>query len=265
MSAQFFMTLLMTIWPWPEGKSISSYYNDYNGVRSTMRYQIPCSPSFHVTFARNIFLSTNRRNRIYAMNNSDPNVPPKKVVAMAWTPSLEHIRRRGGSIVILNRGAHYVPDAALLFQLSTTFTYLQQYHNDSLIIYRDTPRGHPNYKKYQRSAPLKRELLPSDYTPVQWNEYTYSQFEHQNDLVRHLIASKYPEIIFMGVARATNLRRDSHLDALHYCLPGPVDHWVQSLFDVLAIADDEYPRLAPVPRAKSATSALKKTTRAVGL
>ena len=27
------------------------------------------------------------------------------------------------------------------------------------------------------------------------------------------------------------------LDALHYCIPGPIDHWVKSLFDILTITN----------------------------
>jgi hypothetical protein len=62
--------------------------------------------------------------------------------------------------------------------------------------------------------------------------------------VRRLIEAKFPEILFMSVANSRSLRWDSHSDPLHYCIPGPIDHWAQKLIDVLLVAD-EYPELLP--------------------
>lgn len=44
----------------------------------------------------------------------------------------------------------------------------------------------------------------------------------------------------------TFLRADSHMggngpDCLHYCLPGPTDHWVRLLYNILLVATTEDP------------------------
>ena len=214
MSAQFFMTFLLAIWPWPTGQSISNYYSiSHLNFQSTQTFHIPCSSPFHVSFVRNIYLSINRNDKIYNVNRAELNLPPKKVVAMSWVRVLErnHARRRN-NIIVLNRGAHYTSDHILLTELQDTFMYLQQHHNDSLIIYRDTAKGHPEVKKHQQNQPPITEELPSSaYDEIEWNTYNYSQFNHQNSLVRNLIVQKFPHIVYMNIAKATNLRRDSHV------------------------------------------------------
>ena len=81
MSAQFFMTFLLIIWPWPEGKSMYDYYKlPRSDFKSTQTYSIPCSIPFNVSFVRNIYLSLNRNDSVYMLNRSELNMPPKKVV-----------------------------------------------------------------------------------------------------------------------------------------------------------------------------------------
>ena len=81
MSAQFFMTFLLIIWPWPEGKSFYDYYKfPRSNFKSYSTYRIPCLLPFKVSFVRNIYLSFNRNDRIYMLNRSELNMPPKKVV-----------------------------------------------------------------------------------------------------------------------------------------------------------------------------------------
>ena len=65
-------------------------------------------------------------------------------MAYSWIQTLEqnHTLSRN-NIFVLNRGAHYTLDHTLLSELTQTFTYLTTHYNDSLIIYRDTAKGHP--------------------------------------------------------------------------------------------------------------------------
>jgi len=69
-------------------------------------------------------------------------------MAYSWIQTLEenHAHSRNRSIFVLNRGAHYTLDHILLSELTQTFTYISNHYNDSLIIYRDTAKGHPRSK-----------------------------------------------------------------------------------------------------------------------
>ena len=228
MSAQFFMTFLLNIWPWPQGKSLHEYRRIPRSIfKSTQTFNIPCSIPFNVSFVRNIYLSLNRYDTIYTLNRTELNLPSKKFIAFSWIQTLEqnHALRRN-NIFVLNRGAHYTLDHILVSELTETFTYLQQHHQGSLVIYRDTAKGHPRVKKHRQDTPPLMEELPySDYDEVEWNTYNYSQFTHQNLLVRNLIMDKFPHIMYMNIAKATDLRRDSHVSTtvltivpIQYCL-----------------------------------------------
>jgi hypothetical protein len=71
----------------------------------------------------------------------------------------------------------------------------------------------------------------------------------------------------MDVAPATALRHDSHphfkykhrerQDCLHYCLPGPIDHWVAKLVDTLTVCE-AYRRKNTKPTKKPTTTSKRK-------
>jgi hypothetical protein len=74
--------------------------------------------------------------------------------------------------------------------------------------------------------------------------YRWGEIERQNGLIRQLIATEFPTVIYWDVATATALRPDLHAkpvgnkDCLHYqaCLPSAVDNWVRGLQNVLQLA-----------------------------
>ena len=46
----------------------------------------------------------------------------------------------------------------------------------------------------------------------------------------------YPHVLYLNVASLSSLRSDSHCnvdDCLHYCVPGPIDAWVEMLHRAL--------------------------------
>jgi hypothetical protein len=132
--------------------------------------------------------------------------------------------------------------------LTATLNYLQEKHRDALIVYRDTPTGHIKSSAFERSTPLSIEafqrLTRECSNDSLYRQYHYGSLDGQNGLVRRLVEKRFPEILFMSVANSTNLRWDSHADPLHYCIPGPIDHWAQKLIDVLLVAD-AFPELLP--------------------
>ena len=251
------------VWPWEGGMSIKEFYHKWGkGKDKTMwdniaqmtkiligeeahnvpGFYVPCpegGPSnnhFRLSFIRNYYLRLNRKDE-----SDEPNWEMIK-------PFIPYIETHRGAVLVLNRGAHYKPDDDYVNGLTATFDYLRNKHRDALVIYRDTPHGHLDIHRYQRSIPLSpaasQVLKEEQRNEPKYQLYKYNEFPAQNNLARQLIAEKFPEILFMSVANSTNLRWDSHADPIHYCIPGPIDHWVQKLIDVLLVAD-RYPDLLP--------------------
>lgn len=248
------------IWPWIDGMSIKEYYHKTgHGKDMTMfddvahmkkilmgtvenyvpGFYVPCDSGgnythFRLSFIRNYYLGLNRKDVSFEREMIKPFIP--------------FLERHRGSVVLLNRGAHFKPNDETLKKLTELFTYLRQKHADALVIFRDTPAGHLDHSKYQQSIPFTPKdaqvVRSKQTTNPLYKQYKYGSFNLQNDLVRQLIQKTFPEIIFMDVSNSTNLRFDSHTDPVHYCIPGPIDHWVQKLTDVLLVAN-AYPGLLP--------------------
>eukprot|EP00667_Euglena_gracilis_P015255 EG_transcript_15847 len=142
----------------------------------------------------------------------------------------------GISTVVLNRGTHYTPDQVFLPQVEKVFRALREARPDILIVYRNTPAGHPNC--WQGSGvhgpPTPRPY--ESWTEHQADLYHWRALLTQNQLVESLIRRSFPGILYWDVEQATAYRQDSHTqpnDCLHYCIPGPIDHWVESFGQLL--------------------------------
>ena len=137
--------------------------------------------------------------------------------------------------LLLNRGAHYVDDDTLLKELELTLSAVSKARPDVLVFYRSTPAGHSDCGLHQHDIPLKLgENFKQDTSIYHWG-----QFKQQNFLTRSLILTSFQKILYIDVASLTDLRRDSHIgahDCLHYCIPGPVDTWVELFGGALHLA-----------------------------
>ena len=106
-----------------------------------------------------------------------------------------------------------------------------------LIIWRNTPAGHPNCSGV--NAPLRTR--PMGVVGKKWEKYA-----EQNEVMRG-VAREFG-VVYMDVDTPTSYRADGHhllpdgtYDCHHYCAPGPIDHWVSLLHNVLL--DSEKGRL----------------------
>jgi len=135
-------------------------------------------------------------------------------------------------LLIYNRGAHYVSDDILLYELNNTLSFLQHHYPDISIIYRSTSPGHVNFQDLRYSRPLS-----SKHQYVSTSVHNWDQFEHQNELTRLFLNLYYRNIIYLDIYPSTMLRGDGHntIDGLHYCIPGPIDQWVVFLYNTLNI------------------------------
>lgn len=137
----------------------------------------------------------------------------------AWGEDLVEFE---ASVVVLNRGAHFVRNTRFSAELEATTKLVREKVPNALIIFRATAAGHPNCAEH--TAPLD-EPMSLEGAPDNWQI-----FEKQNKLARHAV-----ELVggmFVDVQPMTALRPDWHVlghnkDCRHHCQPGPVDDWVK--------------------------------------
>ena len=144
------------------------------------------------------------------------------------------------TVLVLNKGAHFVAEDDYCKTLKITFdAILAQHHqlisNKSLlVVFRDTHFALHEYVLNFNRAPLKYGNYTENYTAKEL-EYGWDRFDNENHLARRLISDEYPWVTYMNISGSTKLRLDSRHDFLHYCIPGPIDHWVQKLIETIKI------------------------------
>mmetsp|Transcript_37560 Transcript_37560/g.83959 ORF Transcript_37560/g.83959 Transcript_37560/m.83959 type:complete len:459 (-) Transcript_37560:189-1565(-) len=139
------------------------------------------------------------------------------------------------SLLVMNRGAHYEPTPKVLRDLNRTLSFIFCESPGTSVVFRATVPGH-----FHPDTDFFKE--PLETIPATWNKYerafNYHQMMDQNREVQRFLAAAFPQVIFLDVATSTILRRDGHRDYLHYCVPGPMDHWVTLLYNALVLVDE---------------------------
>ena len=153
------------------------------------------------------------------------------------------------SLLVLNRGPHWMNETVVLRDLRETLTAVFQAHGPNIsVIYRTAVPGHTGCGRFFDSPPQLPRLEPeagSDPAAaptVQQTPYHWQQISEQNKAIASMLASDFPQVVLLDVHRSTVLRADSHReppwDCLHYCIPGPIDSWVELLFSQLAVLSE---------------------------
>ena len=141
-------------------------------------------------------------------------------------------------VIVINRGAHFKRDKPFLSGMRTALRFLRNMHPNKLIIWRSTPVGHKDCDSHDKPVP---EMQTSGSLPHDWG-----WFPHQNAIARPQVEKVGG--IFMDVDVMSLPRADGHLgyswekhkvDCLHYCTPGPMDTWVQLLYNILLSYDGQ--------------------------
>ncbi|GJP53752.1 hypothetical protein CLOM_g12896 [Closterium sp. NIES-68] len=187
-----------------------------------------------ICFSSPICESSGHPSQLYFIRSDYLDIP----VAIPGFSSENHwwvdeIAAQGVDMVVLNRGAHYVEDAAFEAQLNATFHHLRNRFPGLLLIVRSSAAGHADCMNYSR--PIEKRL-PEEGLPHNWGEIS-----HQNRIAERLAHSI--GAAFLDVDEMTALRPDSHMgrkgnspdavDCLHYCIPGPQDGWSDMLLNML--------------------------------
>ena len=147
-------------------------------------------------------------------------------------------------VILLNRGAHYVPIDRFVVEYRATLSYVRGTNPKALIVVRTTPSGHWNCSQFVNAPPLSSPLPPAP-AESRFHAFQWDKFQVQNALLRQMIESDDQlafHVVVMDIACATNLRADSHRtnfdDCLHYCMPGPIDMWVELFGNLLLRMQD---------------------------
>lgn len=183
---------------------------------------LPCGTQLY--FVRNDHLRTDTAE--YSFNE------PEKVWLEPWVDALG----TSSKLVVLNTGAHYMPDTELLLRLRETLTFLRTRRPDAIVVYRASVPGHPGCAAYTGPVASPPPL------PLPGGQWHWGDLPRQNMLVSVLIRDEFPGVVFLDVEAATWLRGDRHAepnrDCLHYCQPGVVDVWTVGLVWALRLLLD---------------------------
>ena len=139
---------------------------------------------------------------------------------------------------VLNAGLHVPDRAALLLAVRSALTTAMRTlgNTPSLLIWRNTPVGHPKCDQFER--PLT--------TPLPWSSYKSTRYRwediyNNNAIVSDLLEREFPDVILLDVLLPTMLRPERGVardtDCLHYDVskPNPIVHWNLVLYNLLVL------------------------------
>ncbi|KAI9248482.1 hypothetical protein BDA99DRAFT_446149 [Phascolomyces articulosus] len=179
-------------------------------------------------YVRNDLLSPNRRV------NKAQGHPSASIID--W-PFVYGIVQKRNNIFIVNRAPVVEDDATFITQLIESMQVLRRTRPNALVIYRSTGIGHPYCNDAQ--GPLAAPLtdLERQELPYGWSEQT-----RRNAMAKEIVEAAGG--LYLDLAALTDMRPDGHIggqDCLRYCIPGPLDAWVQVLYNVMLGLEGQLP------------------------
>ena len=235
-------SLIRSTFDHPEGKTWAcshdpKFMNAYRGIGGDVQYQIIDTSIFNcgnskLYYVRHDHFFLSHKNAVYDRTV----LTQEELYGAGWHELLDtdfdHV-----DLLVVNRGAHYVPDHVLLKEINETLTFMtQQYGSRISIIFRSTAPGHSNYDETRYLAPLRNS------SEAKLNDFHWDDFERQNRLVQRLIRRYFKDVLYLDVYPSSVLRHDGHTDddGLHYCIPGPIDNWTVLLYNALSILEQAH-------------------------
>ncbi|KAI9018677.1 hypothetical protein CLU79DRAFT_759828 [Phycomyces nitens] len=187
------------------------------GELNCKEHSVCTEPETHLRYLRNDILSINRRLE------SAGEHPAVDIVEWPFVPTNIITAY---PIMILNRSPVRETDAVFTRTLSNTLRVLRETVPDMLIIYRSSSIGHPHCD--DASGPLSTRLTDDQekHLPFGWSE-----LRRRNAMAKAMVEAVGG--VFLDLGALTDLRPDGHVggqDCLRYCIPGPLDAWVQILY-----------------------------------
>ena len=131
------------------------------------------------------------------------------------------------SLLILNRGAHYTNDTVFFQEVNETLFYVTSQFPEIGIIWRNTPHGDHLWKHHFFAEPLREDPVPNT------SLHEYDLLGPQNLLMREFLEVHYPQVLYIDVFHAEVRRLDARYDAMHGCVPGPIEVWSKFIYNAL--------------------------------
>lgn len=149
-------------------------------------------------------------------------------------------------LVVVNRGAHFVPDAELIPAINESLHSLRAEFPNVLVVWRATVPGVVDCASHAGEPPLTGAAAAEEalYLNERAWPYHWGEFRRQNDLVRDFLRRHHPHVLVLDAVAPTMLRPAARVgahaggdpdDCLHFAMPGPPDLWNVSLLELLAL------------------------------
>ncbi|CAN0009966.1 unnamed protein product [Phaeothamnion confervicola] len=200
---------------------------------------LACGGALRLKFVRNDIL------RVQNMSDDNSCATEGKInICQSFMPYLD--AGQGYNAVVVNSGAHYIDDDAYVVSMTVAAdaisARMREAHADSsLMLFRNTVPGSPDCDNFEGSPPLElgeaESIVASasnkepeeEYKPGVF-KYNWADLKRHNALAEPIFAAR--GFVLLDVYTPTVRRFDSHIggaDCLHYCIPGPIDHWIRLL------------------------------------
>jgi len=156
------------------------------------------------------------------------------------------------NVLILNRGAHYVPDKKFLPQVKATVEYLKKWQRNCtrdettcIVVLRTTVPGHPHCANFTVPSNSTEEMEANvadmsfykggTRTSVPARGFHWWDFQHQNELMIQAFSESGLAYEVMDAYDINILRPDKHRgsDCLHSCYPGKMEVYNQLTLHIL--------------------------------
>lgn len=141
-------------------------------------------------------------------------------------------------VIVMNSGAHYREDVEFVPAMENAAlmvsNIMNEIHEKPLMIWRNTIPGHGGCNDTMFGEPIGSLSDAEEYVSSYGDLHSWSDFSRQNDLAVPIYIDNGFKLL--DAYTPTILREDSHFggkDCLHYCIPGPSDHWVRLLYSIL--------------------------------
>lgn len=242
LSGEFTDTLVSALGPNPS--TLRSFRSDVCGGKVPI-FSIAAprmtSSDFHPKWEEPTFYSGAAQNRLFWVEAMSKAVE-EAIAATSSHPSRQQggwvaAQEQGARIIwVLNRGAHFLPTSQHLGSVGEAIGLARDMAPLSSIFWRTCAPPHPDFidspLEVQNAPPLEYPLGVEAYGGYWPQNYKWWDFYSQNNAT---VASLPEDVVVLDVAPASALRHDSHCarpegqepDGMHYCIPGPIDMWVE--------------------------------------
>jgi len=133
-------------------------------------------------------------------------------------------------------GGHFCGNATILKRADNSYPMYSESLNrilsksPAIRVYRNTVPGHANCRDTVLSPPFKN-VEEAEHFVLDHAQHDWEQFNVHNKIAQGIFQKA--GFILLDAYASGILRRDRHIDCLHSCLPGPIDHWNDLLFSLV--------------------------------